>query len=163
MLLDCDGSTNILRIYLYVVFYILLSVALFILYDCCYWGWPVRLIMALGQQGRGQGVIVGIMATLACIIQQLPTSHTLHTGWYSDQLHSLLFCYRHVCSNIILFKSSVSFISLVFSVVGKKVDQNKWKIEGRVNKFHNKLKQFEEGKVNFYFFVFICGWYFSCG
>lgn len=72
------------------------------LYDCCYWGWPVRLIKALGQQGRGQGVIVGIMATLACIIQQLPTSHTLHTGWYSDRPASLSFilqfCYGHVCS-----------------------------------------------------------------
>ena len=64
------------------VFYILLSVALFI--------WLLLLRLAseanngTGQLGRGQGVIVGIMATLACIIQQLPTSHTLHTPWYSD-------------------------------------------------------------------------------
>ena len=64
------------------VFNILLSVALFI------WLWLLRLASeannGTGQLGRGQGVIVGIMATLACIIQQLPTSHTLHTPWYSE-------------------------------------------------------------------------------
>ena len=68
--------------------YISVCFTYFCLWLLFIWLWLLRLASeannGTGQLGRGQGVIVGIMATLACIIQQLPTSHTLHTPWYSE-------------------------------------------------------------------------------